>query len=97
MTTTSPNVQSIFGRALEIESSAGRAAYLDEACGPDAGLRAEVEGLLASLEKANGFMRRPAAAEFTAGYEPLTEGPGTRIGPYRYMVSKVKRAHPEPD
>ena len=54
-----------------------RAAYLDEVCGPDAGLRAEVEGLLASLEKAKGFMRRPAAAEFTAGYEPPTERSGT--------------------
>jgi WD40 repeat protein/serine/threonine protein kinase len=85
MTTTPPNAQSIFGRALEIESPAGRAAYLDEVCGPDAGLRAEVEGLLAAAEKAGGFMRRPAAAELTAGYETLTEGPGTVIGPYKLM------------
>jgi WD40 repeat protein/serine/threonine protein kinase len=85
MTTTPPNAPSIFGRALEIESPAGRAAYLDEACGPDAGLRAEVEGLLAAAEKAGAFMRRPAAAELTAGYEPLTEGPGTIIGRYKLL------------
>ena len=34
MTPTPPDMKSIFGRALEIESAAGRAAYLDEACGP---------------------------------------------------------------
>ena len=41
MTTTPPDVKSIFGRALEIESLAARAAYLEEACGTDADLRAE--------------------------------------------------------
>jgi serine/threonine protein kinase len=88
MTPTPPSVQSIFGRALEIESSAGRAAYLDEACGPDAGLRAEVEGLLATLGRAGEFMRRPAAAVaagVTGAYEPLTEGPGDRVGPYKLL------------
>jgi serine/threonine protein kinase/tetratricopeptide (TPR) repeat protein len=88
MTPTPPDVKSIFGRALEIESSAGRAAYLDEACGPDTGLRAEVEGLLATLGRAGEFMRRPAAAVaagVTAGYQPVTEGPGTRVGPYKLL------------
>jgi serine/threonine protein kinase/tetratricopeptide (TPR) repeat protein len=81
-------MQSIFGRALEIESPADRAAYLDEACGPDAGLRAEIEGLLATLGRAGEFMRRPAAAVAvggTAAYEPLTEGPGARVGPYKLL------------
>src|SRR5262245_19544561 len=88
MTLMPPDVKSIFGRALEIESSAGRAAYLDEACGPDAGLRAEVEGLLATLGRAGEFMRRPAAAVaagVTGAYEPVTEGPGTRVGPYKLL------------
>jgi hypothetical protein len=39
-----PNVRSIFGRALEIESAAARAAFLDEACGPDAALRGSRSG-----------------------------------------------------
>jgi hypothetical protein len=88
MTPTPPDMKSIFGRALEIQSPADRAAYLDEACGPDAGLRAEVEGLLATLGRAGEFMRRPAAAALaggTAGYEPLAEGPGTRVGPYKLL------------
>jgi serine/threonine protein kinase len=81
-------VQSIFRRALEIECAADRAAYLDQACGPDAGLRAEVEGLLATLARAGEFMRRPAAAVaagVTAGYEPLSESLGTRVGPYKLL------------
>src|SRR5262245_13615860 len=88
MKPTPPDVNSIFGRALEIESSTGRAAYLDEACGSDAGLRAEVEGLLAANGQAGEFMRRPAAAVaagITGTYEPLTEGPGTRVGPYKLL------------
>src|SRR6516225_1979354 len=82
------DVPSIFGRALEIESAADRAAYLDQACGRDVGLRAEVEGLLTANGRAGEFMRRPAAvvaAGITAAYEPLTERPGTMIGPYKLL------------
>jgi serine/threonine protein kinase/Tfp pilus assembly protein PilF len=88
MTPAPADVHSIFGRALEIESAADRAAYLDEACGRDAGLRAEVEGLLTANGRAGEFMRRPAAvvaARITAVYEPLTEGTGTVIGPYKLV------------
>jgi serine/threonine protein kinase/tetratricopeptide (TPR) repeat protein len=88
MTPAPDDVQSIFGRALEIESAADRAAYLDKACGTDDSLRGEVEGLLAANGRAGEFMRRPAAAVaagITAGYEPLTEKPGTRVGPYKLL------------
>jgi hypothetical protein len=75
MTPTPRDVKSIFGRALEIDAAADRAAYLDEACGGDAGLRAEVEGLLATLGRAGAFLRRPAAAGavgVTGSYAPVT-------------------------
>jgi serine/threonine protein kinase/tetratricopeptide (TPR) repeat protein len=88
MTPAPDDVQSIFGRALEIESAADRAAYLDQACGTDDGLRCEIEGLLAANGRAGEFMRRSAAAVavgITASYEPLTEGPGTRVGPYKLL------------
>jgi serine/threonine protein kinase/tetratricopeptide (TPR) repeat protein len=88
MTPTPADVQSILGCALEIESATDRAAYLDQACGRDAGLRAEVDGLLAANGRAGEFMRRPAAvvaARITAAYEPLTDGPGTVIGPYKLL------------
>jgi WD40 repeat protein/serine/threonine protein kinase len=86
MTPAPADVQSIFGRALEIESAADRAAYLNQACARDADLRAEVEGLLTANGRAGEFMRRPAAvvaAGITAAYEPLTERPSTVIGPYK--------------
>src|SRR5262245_23489437 len=86
--TSAHDVKSIFGHALAIDTPAGRAAYLDKACGGDAALRAEVEGLLAANGRAGEFMRRPAAAVaagITARFEPLTEGPGTRVGPYKLL------------
>src|SRR5215212_2015675 len=82
-----PDVKSIFGRALELDDAVRRAAYLDEACADAPALRSEVEELLDMHDRAGGFMRRPAAAaaDVTAGYEPLTEGPGTRVGPYKLL------------
>jgi serine/threonine protein kinase len=85
MTSATRDVKSIFGHALEIETVADRAAYLDEVCGADAALRAEVEGLLHALDQAGGFMHRPALVEAgTAAYVPA-EGPGTRVGPYKLL------------
>ena len=40
------DIKRIFGEAVEISSPTERAAYLDQACGGDARLRAEVESLL---------------------------------------------------
>jgi len=85
MTTIPPDVKSIFGRALEIESPAALAAYLEEACGANAGLRAEIEGLLRYHRIAGEFMGRPLAADATDDYETITERPGTVIGPYKLM------------
>src|SRR5262245_49567203 len=47
-----PQAKSIFGQALAIEAAADRAAYLEQACGGDGALRAEVECLLAALANA---------------------------------------------
>ena len=80
----SPDIKSIFGQALEQPSPAERAAFLDRACGPNAAVRAEVEGLLAAIDQAGGFLRQPAAGfSQTLAHAPLTEPPGTQIGPYK--------------
>jgi len=84
MKTSPPDVKSVFGHALEIPSPAARSAYLDEACGADAGLRAEVEGLLGCLGRAGGFMGHPAA-DATEDHETITERPGTVIGRYKLL------------
>jgi hypothetical protein len=85
MNANPPDVKSIFGRALAIDSPAERAAYLDGACSGDACLRAEIEGLLAHLGRAGAFMNRPALLPATAAYEPIAERPGTLVGPYKLM------------
>src|SRR5262245_31041144 len=86
MDDTFPDVKSVFGRAMEIDSSAERAAYLDQACGDNAALRAEVEALLGALVQAAGFMQQPAAVPtgvFAAS--DFAERSGMTIGPYRLM------------
>src|SRR5262245_30886622 len=78
--------KSIFARAGEIADPAERAAYVAEACGGDAALKAEVERLLAAADEAGQFMAAPAiVADHTADYLRVTEGPGTVIGPYKLM------------
>jgi hypothetical protein len=58
-------VEVIFSAALERESPAERAAYLDEACAGDLALRARVEALLRAHEQAGSFL-----APSTTGPEP---------------------------
>jgi eukaryotic-like serine/threonine-protein kinase len=86
MNATSPDVRSIFGRALEIESPDHRSAFLNEACAADPRLRAEVEDLLRAVAGAGDFMNRPVRPDpVTISHAPIPEGPGTRIGPYRLL------------
>src|SRR5262245_61029048 len=84
------NAEEILHAAVEKKAPAERAAYLDTACGPDAGLRALVEGLLRAHDEAGSFLEQPlfdpyrtspdAPAEPEAG-----EGPSGRVGPYKLL------------
>jgi serine/threonine protein kinase/Flp pilus assembly protein TadD len=87
MSRPSPDVKSVFGRAAEIATPSGRAAFLEEACAGHPAVRAEVEELLNALGNAGSFMGRPAApADETAAYAAtMAEGEGTIIGPYKLM------------
>jgi WD40 repeat protein/serine/threonine protein kinase len=75
--------RSIFLAVLEIEDRAARSAYLDRACAGDPALRSQVERLLQAHQEPGPFMERPAPALVTTVDEPLTERPGTVIGPYK--------------
>src|SRR5262245_54627708 len=57
----------IFIGAMQRDDPARRRAYLDEACGADAGLRERVEGLLAVCQRAGSFLERPAAGPADTG------------------------------
>jgi serine/threonine protein kinase/WD40 repeat protein len=76
--------QSIFLAALELPTPAERAAYLFGACAADPALLANVRALLASHENDDGFLDRiPPNA--TVEEQPVTECPGTVIGPYKLL------------
>ena len=55
--------ETIFAVALEKRDPADRAAYLDEACGGDPGLRQRVEAMLRSHAKLGNFLERPAVEQ----------------------------------
>ena len=62
-------------------------SFLDEACGGDTGLRAEVESLLEQREAAQDFIERPA---FVFAADALADDvgeslEGRRIGPYKVI------------
>jgi non-specific serine/threonine protein kinase len=55
-------IKGLFDAALEIEPER-RADFLKNACGDDAGMRLEIEKLLASFDDAAEFMENPAVGE----------------------------------
>src|SRR5262245_59067245 len=78
--------RSLFIQALEIPDSHERSALLDQACDGDAAMRARVERLLAAHAAAGGILDQPAVdSPPTDLFRPLTERPGTVIGPYKLM------------
>jgi WD40 repeat protein/serine/threonine protein kinase len=82
---TSINEESVFVEALEIQDPRERAVYLDRACGGNSALRKNVESLLKAYN-AGDFLESPAAHLVeTADESPITEAPGTVIGPYKLL------------
>jgi serine/threonine protein kinase len=53
------NEREIFEKAIEIQNPAQRQAFLDQACGGDATLRAQLDQLLASHQQASQFLNVP--------------------------------------
>ena len=56
MAKASQNVKAIFAQAILKTTSEDLSLFLDEVCGSDANLRAEVESLLASHRDAGNFL-----------------------------------------
>ncbi len=76
--------ESIFAQALEIESAAERAAFLDWTCGDNQNLRAEVEALLRASQRSGDLLDLPENSAVTTDL-PRAEGAGTVIGPYKLL------------
>src|SRR3989440_11861466 len=90
--------ETVFFAALAKGDPAERAAYLNEACGTDADLRRQVERLLAAHPQVGSFLQDDdavhpspvggARSEVRGGATvdvPITERPGTVIGPYKLL------------
>src|SRR4051794_9287077 len=77
--------QSIFVEALDRVEPAERAAFLDRVCARDPGLRQRVQKLLQRHQQADSLLDSPAAALVGTIDEPITERPGTMIGPYKLL------------
>ena len=78
-------IEDILGEALAWLPGE-RARRLDEACGDDAELRAEVESLLEAHEQAGVFMAAPSVEESALGDSGSPgEGVGTVVGRYRLL------------
>ena len=62
-------------------------AYLEGACGGDHALRARIEALLAAHEGSGGALDVPPSdlKPATVDERPLSEGPGSVIGPYKLL------------
>jgi serine/threonine-protein kinase len=76
-------LESLFAAALQ-EPPAGRAAYLDQACADDPGLRQRVEALLRAQEAAGSFLEPVSSWPATVD-EPPAAGPETVIGSYKLL------------
>ena len=81
----------VLGTALD-RPDKERAAWVAEACGGDAELRAEVESLLASHGEANGFLETTARDAVLRSVIPARPEAlaGARIGPYK-VLSEIGR------
>ena len=66
----SPRLKTIFSEALARQDGPERAAYLDEACRGDAGLRSQVETLLNDHERIGRFLGTATGSIPSAGHGP---------------------------
>jgi serine/threonine protein kinase/Flp pilus assembly protein TadD len=83
--TNAVDEESIFAAALEKASPEDRRAFLAKACTGDAGLRARVEALLHAHDNPDSFLEPPNERPTATIDEPIHEGPGSRIGPYKLL------------
>jgi serine/threonine protein kinase len=84
MDQATPGIKTLFGQALDIESDADRAAFVEAACAGNAALRSEIESLLAALHKAGSYLEAPAAPQ-TIDISAVQEAVGTVIGPFKIV------------
>jgi serine/threonine protein kinase len=83
MASQAPSLDSIVCAAVEIAAPGDRAVYIAQACSEDHELRDRVEKLVDAHFRAGRFLESSARAATVD--EPITERPGTVLGPYKLM------------
>ena len=90
--TPTPSADEVFAAALALTDPSARSAYLDRTCAGKAGLREEVESLLAAATRAGTFLESPLTEAAVVLREasqpiepPLAERAGSRIGRYKLL------------
>jgi WD40 repeat protein/serine/threonine protein kinase len=79
--------EAVFEAALALPGEQ-RVVYLDQACGDDAQLRAQVEALLQGHDQTSGLLEHPPTPllqSMVAANAPLIEQPGDQIGRYKLL------------
>jgi eukaryotic-like serine/threonine-protein kinase len=77
--------EAIFHAALALAGADERSLYLDAACENQKELRHRVEALLRRYAESQGALDRPLPSLAATMDEPITEKPGTMIGPYKLL------------
>ncbi|MBP7937725.1 MAG: tetratricopeptide repeat protein [Phycisphaerae bacterium] len=79
--------KAIFLAALEKRTPPERSAFLEAACAGDPALLERVKELLATHEESRGPLDSPPRGidAYPTTDQPITEGPGTVIGPYKLL------------
>jgi eukaryotic-like serine/threonine-protein kinase len=77
--------QAIFEVARKIDSRDAREGYLRQICGDDAAIDQRVRTLLKAYEESASFLESPVAAALITADEPVREGSGANIGPYKLL------------
>jgi serine/threonine protein kinase/tetratricopeptide (TPR) repeat protein len=81
----SMRAKSIFLAAIDEHAPEQWPAFVDHACGGDDVVRAEVERLLRAQAAIGAFREAPRWGPPATVEAPITERPGTTIGPYRLL------------
>jgi len=79
------HAKSIFLAAIEDNAPEQWPAFLEQACGGNVLLRAEVENLLRAQSEMGSFHEVPRSSPVATVDQPIWEGPGTIIGPYKLL------------
>jgi WD40 repeat protein/serine/threonine protein kinase len=78
--------EAIFNLARKIDLPDAREGYLREVCGGDEALLGRVQTLLKVYDREKSFLATPLPGFFgTADVPPVTERPGSTIGPYKLL------------